>query len=164
MAVVSKVGWPVWLLIGAAIAVGLGTGVFFLFRTGSDGEQTVTVVATITAAASATTAQPVASPTSQPPLPTNEPTQPSATEAPPTVEPTPDTRVAIRDLPTRDQIQLGADGKYFIADRGDGCAWREHSRLNDPDVGLEVILWTDCPVDFAITFRPNSGEVFMLVS
>jgi hypothetical protein len=162
MAVLSRLGWPVWLLIGAVIAVGLGAGVFFLVRTGGDGEQSAAVVATITAA-SPTAVQPAATPTLAP-QPTDVPTQPPATEAPPTVEATPDTRVAIRDLPTRDQIQLGPDGKYFIADRGDGCVWHERLRETDPDIGLEVILGTDCPADFGITFRPNSGEVFILMS
>ena len=78
--------------------------------------------------------------------------------------PTPDTRVAIRTLPTRDQIQLGADGKYFIADRGDGCRWAEHSRLVEPETGTEVFLHADCPTDFAVGFQPATGEVSIVVN
>ena len=64
--------------------------------------------------------------------------------------------------PTADQIQLGKDGKYFIADRGDGCMWVEYLRDTSPEIGLQVFLRTDCAVDFGITFRPESGEVLRL--
>ncbi len=67
--------------------------------------------------------------------------------------------MAIRDLPTLDQIQLGADGKYFIADRGDGCEWTERMRTVDTYFGLEVDLSTNCPVDFGYTFRPDRAEI-----
>ena len=70
----------------------------------------------------------------------------------------------IRDLPTADQIQLGKDGKYFIADRGDGCTWVERVRETDPELGVTIILHTDCPAFFAYAFRLTSGEVFILVS
>jgi hypothetical protein len=68
------------------------------------------------------------------------------------------------ERPTLDQIQLGKDGKYFIEDRGDGCAWTEVSRLQDADVGERVILGTDCPSDFSFEFRTSAGEVFLLIS
>ncbi len=101
------------------------------------------------------------------------PTQPAPTQPPPTAPPpadaakfpTLDTRVAIRDLPTVNQIQLSKDGNYFIADRGDGCTWVEVLRLTDSELGETVILHTDClAAGFAIAFRPASGEVFMLIS
>ena len=88
------------------------------------------------------------------------PTEPPPTEVPPV--PTADTRVPIRDLPTAGQIQLGKDGKYFVADRGDGCTWVEYLRENRPEIGLKVFLRTDCPADFGITFQPESGIVLRL--
>jgi hypothetical protein len=160
MAIFSALDWPVRLLLAAMVTAAVGTGVFFLVRTSGDGSQPSGVVGTTTAEASPTSDQ--LSPTPQPPA-TEEPTQPPATEAPPTVEPTPDTRVAIRDLPTPDQIQLGKDGKYFVADRGDGCRWDEYSRMSDPETGTSVFLGTDCPADFRISFRPATGEVFMVL-
>ena len=160
MAIFSALDWPIRLLLGALVAAAVGTGVFLLVRTSGNGDQPAAVVATMTVEASPTLDQ--LSPTPQPPA-TEEPTLPPPTEVPPTVEPTPDTRVAIRDLPTLDQIQLGADGKYFLPDRGDGCRWIEYVRREDPEIGLEVFLRTDCPADFAITFRPQSGVILMLV-
>ncbi len=70
----------------------------------------------------------------------------------------------IRDLPTADQIQLGTDGKYFIADRGDGCMWVEYLRDTSPEIGLQVFLRTDCPADFGVGFRPATGESFRILS
>jgi len=66
-------------------------------------------------------------------------------------------------LPAVEQIQLGPDGKYFVADRGDGCTWVEYLRDTSPVIGLQVFLRTDCPTDFAITFRPETGEILALV-
>jgi hypothetical protein len=161
MAVLSALDWPIRVLIGAVVAAGVATGVVFLVRTSGNGEQPASVVATMTVEATPTVD--TLSPTLQPPA-TEEPTPPPATEAPATEapltqQPTPDTRVAIRDLPRLDQIQLGADGKYFVADRGDGCVWTERMRTVDSYFGLEVDLSTDCPVDFGYTFRPERGEV-----
>ena len=65
----------------------------------------------------------------------------------------------LRDLPTADQVQLGKDGKYFVADRGDGCTWVEYLRDTSPEIGLQVFFRTDCPADFGIAFRPESSVV-----
>ena len=62
-------------------------------------------------------------------------------------------------MPTADQIQLGKDGKYFIADRGDGCTWAEGFRQQSETVGLEVSLFTDCPTSFFFVFRLETGEI-----
>jgi hypothetical protein len=74
-------------------------------------------------------------------------------------------RVASRELPTADQIQLGPDGKYFVAARADGCRWEEHSRVTvpPPDEHVDVVLLTDCRADFRFEFDPASGRVAVLM-
>ncbi len=163
MAVFSVLDWPIRVALGVLVAASVGTGAFFLVRTSGDSSQPSAALTTATVAASPTSSPPQATPTALV-QPTNEPTQRPATEVPPTVEPTPDTRTPITALPTADQIQLGPDGRYFIADRGDGCRWHEYTRLDDPEIGTEVFLRTDCRTGFALTFRPNSREVLRLVS
>ncbi|MEX0786153.1 MAG: hypothetical protein WD939_05910, partial [Dehalococcoidia bacterium] len=111
-----------------------------------------------TIASTATVAPPTAAPTEPAPM-QQATTQSQATEPPPA--PTVDTRVPIRDLPSVNQIQIGKDGKYFVADRGDGCTWVEHVRRDIPDIGEEVILDTTCPADFQYVFRPELGEVIL---
>jgi len=148
----------VLLAIVAAVLVvcGAGVGVYVAVRYGGGGNNEQAEGATSTSTATATATLPAATPTN---------TVPAATPTQPVVpSPTPDTRVAIRDLPSADQIQLGPDGKYFLPDRGDGCRWDEYSRMSDPETGTSVFLGTDCPADFRISFRPGSGEVFMVVS
>ena len=164
MAVINAVAWPLRLLAVGLVTAGLGAGVYFLAQAGDGDEQQLVVAGTATAegAASPTVAP---SPTATGP--------PRATEPPPTVaESTPipriptranDTRVPIRDVPSPNEIQLGTDGQYFIADRGDGCTWHEYLRRTEPDIGTEVFLRTDCPADFAFTFRLDSGEVLLLL-
>ena len=180
---IAPLAWPwrranvSWLATGVAgvvavlLVVGAGLLVWGLVRTDGDADASAASGAAsgATAAASPTATLPPLTPTAEPPTPQPTPaatalppTQPPPTEAPPA--PTPDTRVPIRDLPTADQIQLGEDGKYFIADRGDGCTWVERVRQTVPQIGEIVVLHTDCPADFAITFRPASGDVAMLVS
>ena len=164
---VSSLATGVAGVMAVLLVVGVGLLVWGLVRT--DGDADASAAAGATAAASPTALLSTRTPTAEPPTPQPTPaatalppTQPPApTEAPPA--PTPDTRVAIMDLPTADQIQLGEDGKYFIADRGDGCTWVEYLRDTSPEIGLQVFLGTDCPADFAITFRPESGLVLRLV-
>ena len=162
-----------WLATGAAgitavlVVVGVALLVWGLLRT--DGSAGTTVQAGATVSASATTPLATLTPTTEPPTPqptpspsaTSVPTLPPAATQPPA--PTPDTRVAIMDLPTADQIQLGEDGKYFIADRGDGCTWVERTRQTFPEIGEIVVLDTDCPTDFGYTFQPTTGDVSLLL-
>lgn len=149
------------LLTAALAAAGLSAGIYFAAGCGDGSPQMVSPTESPTQVApTATPAPPTATPTEA--IPTQPPpTVPPPTPAPPT--PTPDTRMPIRDLPTLEQIQLGPDGKYFIADRGDGCRWVEHSRTASPDFGQEIVLITDCPIDFAILFRRETGEILMLM-
>jgi DNA-binding CsgD family transcriptional regulator len=158
--------WPRWLspvvagALAVAVAAGAGVLVWALVATRGGELTEAGLVPTATATATAIV-------TSTPsPAPTEAvATELLPTEPPPTAVPTPDTRVAIRELPLADQILLGQDGKYFLADRGDGCRWVEVFRVNDtPEIGDEVILRTDCPVDFQIAFRPASREVLAMVS
>lgn len=116
-----------------------------------------------TIASTATVAPPTAAPTK--PAPTQvAPTQPPATEPPPA--PTADTRVPIQDLPRLSQIQLGEDGKYFVADRGDGCVWVEVFRgeftLEGEEI-FQITLDTDCPADFNYAYWPEMDEVRLQV-
>jgi hypothetical protein len=140
-------------VIVAVVTAGAGTGMYFAATHGKGGTSGQVVAGP--------TSTPALVETATPPIPTPTSTEPPSTATePPTLAPTPDTRVPIRDLPTRDQIQLGPDGKYFVADRGDGCRWAEALRLNNsPEIGEEVILRTDCLVDFQIVFRPATGVV-----
>lgn len=161
MAVSARVAWSLRLLAVAVVTGALSVGVYLLVQAGGDGPAQADVAPTETH-------------TPIPPTETLPPPTPTATEAigtppeptapPPTPTapvPTPDTRVAIRDLPTLNQIQLGQDGKYFIADRGDGCRWVERVRQSYEGTGLGISLFTDCPADFFFEFRPETGEVFL---
>ena len=156
-----------------AVSVGgLSAGAYFAYQTGPGGSAGADLPAGATEAASPTAPQTTptqtAEPTAVPPTPspsatTVPPTQPPAPTQPPVPTATPDTRPQMV-LPLADQIQLGKDGKYFVADRGDGCMWVEYLRDTSPEIGLQVFLRTDCPADFAVTFRPESGLVLPLVS
>ena len=127
---------------------------------GADEATSSQVEPTLSASAGPTASPATPSPTKESWTPTA--TSTSAPTALPTPAPTADTRVPIRDLPTAGQIQLGKAGKYFVADRGDGCTWVEYLRENRPEIGLKVFLRTDCPADFGITFQPESGIVLRL--
>ena len=136
---------------------------------GGNGGTASQVEPTLSATVSPTAAPANPSPTAEPPTgtptSTSEPTALPPTALPPPTQPpapTPDTRVPIRDLPTADQVQLGKAGKYFVADRGDGCMWVEHGRTVSPDFGEEIVLATDCPIDFAFVYRIRTGEIFPL--
>ena len=133
-----------WLATGAAgitavlVVAGVALLVWGLVRT--DGDAGASADADVPAGA--TTPLATLTPTTEPPTPqptpspsaTSVPTLPPAATQPPA--PTADTREPIRSLPTADQIQLGNDGKYFIADRGDECTWVEYLRENRPEIGL----------------------------
>jgi len=70
-------------------------------------------------------------------------------------------RVEVKD------IQLGADGKYFVPDRGDGCRYEEQWRLPsrfEQSKGLdEVLLWAP-GCELIITFVPATGEIRSTIS
>ena len=144
----------------ALVTGGFAGGIYWAVQiSGGDGgsafgqtEPSVTVTITPESTAAPPTA--TALPPTQPP-----PTEPAPADVP--LAATPDTRVAIMDSPTLDQIQLAKDGKYFIADRGDGGMWVERVRRPSPTVGPEVSLFTDCPADFFFVFRPETGEIFL---
>ena len=145
------------VLVAVVLSAGCGGG------SGSSGQIEPTPTASVNPTAVQATPSPSVEPATSTPTstPTAAPTLPPAPTQPPA--PTADTRVPLRDLPTADQVQLGKDGKYFLADRGDGCTWVEYLRDTSPEIGLQVFLGTDCPADFAITFRPESGVVLPLV-
>ncbi len=59
----------------------------------------------------------------------------------------------------RQDIQVDAAGKYFVADRGDGCKYSEEWRMVDPRTGLdELLLYTpDCEMTWL--YVPSTGEL-----
>jgi hypothetical protein len=71
-----------------------------------------------------------------------------------------DCKVRQRDqLPVSAQdIQMDSQGKYFIADRGDGCRYAETYRGSDYPGRQEVMLWAPgCEQGW--TFLPATGEL-----
>jgi hypothetical protein len=62
-----------------------------------------------------------------------------------------------------EDVQLGLDDKYYIPDRGDGCAYRETGRAPAQVVGEmrlegEVMLWAPgCEIGWA--YEPTTGRV-----
>ena len=156
--------WWVRLLAAALVLGGLSAGIYFAVQAGGDSDEPPQGARPQSAVEFTATAT-AAPPTRAAPDATATPPQPTAPPATPIAPiPTPDTRIPILDLPTLDQIELGPDGKYFIADRGDGCTWSEALRLESESSGEEVILRTDCPSDFQILFRPDTGEIFIVIS
>jgi hypothetical protein len=157
--IVSKLPWIVLAGVAGLLVVGFAT--YFAVNAG---DSSGSLEGTGTPPATASTGLPTTPPAS---TPTTVDTPPASTEPPPTEPPptevasTPDTRVPIMDRPTLDQIQLGADGEYFVEDRGDGCTWVEGLRQTYEGIGLEVSLFTDCPADFFFEFRPESGEIIL---
>lgn len=60
-------------------------------------------------------------------------------------------------------IQVGADGKYFIPDRGDGCLYRETARGQSPEGGQSVALWAPgCEVGWR--FDLATGELHPMIA
>jgi len=61
-------------------------------------------------------------------------------------------------LPVRaEDIQLGADGKYYVPDRGDGCTYREVDWGPLRSVGWVTLHDPDCEVWWE--YLPATGEV-----
>lgn len=64
---------------------------------------------------------------------------------------------------TAGEVQLAADGKYYIPDRGDGCAYFETGRT--PEITYEggvlpaeVMLWADgCEIGWH--YEPSTGHI-----
>jgi len=68
------------------------------------------------------------------------------------------------DKPLPSEIQTGPDGKYYIADRGDGCPWTEWQRSVQTDGRTKVVLTTVCENGIALWYFPETGEVTFVVS
>ena len=59
-------------------------------------------------------------------------------------------------------IQLGPDGKYYIPDRGDGCAYRETGRSMLPGPGsvkVEVVFLWAPGCEMGWTYEPATGRL-----
>ena len=169
------------LLAVALVAAGLGVGAYFAVQAaGSDGSSQTVAEPTETSAPAALSppqslsppADIAPTPTPVPPTPVPPPSVaplPTAVPPPPTSFPTPlpepditfDEMIAA-GLPSADQVQLGPDSKYFIADYL-GCRWVEHFRMTIPDIGESVTLRASCSAGFQIEFRPETGEIFGII-
>ena len=68
------------------------------------------------------------------------------------------------DKPLPSEIQTGPDGKYYIADRGDGCPWMEWQRSVQADGRTKVVLTTVCEDGIALWYFPETGEMTFVVS
>lgn len=162
------------ILLGLALVGGVGLGSFYLVRAIEDTTPEQTLIAsptaTVTAPATVTplpTTAPEPVPTTVSPSPTPEvvPPTPPPTMARPTPMPSIPRRASL-ELPTAGEIMMDANGKYFIADRGDGCPWFEFARFTYPsdkadETWTEVSLYTPCETGgIFFTYRVETGEVF----
>lgn len=84
--------------------------------------------------------------------------RPTPTAAPPSPS------VPRLDKPLPSEIQTGPDGKYYIADRGDGCPWTEWQRSAQTDGRTKVVLTTVCEDGIALWYFPETGEMTFVVS
>ena len=158
------------LLAVALVAAGLGVGAYFAVQAaGSDGSSQTIAEPTETSAPAALSPPADIAPTPTPVPPPPVPPPATAVPPPPAPVPTPlpepditfDEMIAA-GLPSVDQVQLGPDGKYFIADYL-GCRWEEHSRMTIPDIGESVTVRANCSAGFQIEFRPETGEIFGII-
>ena len=68
---------------------------------------------------------------------------------------------------TTADIQLGEDGKYYIPDRGDGCAYFETGRIAPMVVGElkiegQVMLWAEgCEAGWS--YEPATGRINLTI-
>jgi hypothetical protein len=142
MAVFNSVGWPVRLLIAALVAAGIGTGAFFLVRSGRDSEQPSVLVATPSATAKVTQVVPTATRT---PEATEVPTQPAQpTEAPPTALPQLPPPPPRPNNPTPVEDATIEGGQWYVFQQclsfylPSGYTFAIHLALNDPGGYLTV--------------------------
>jgi hypothetical protein len=134
--------WRLAVPAGVAVvllAAGIAFGAYFASQA-IDGTSVAQETEEPTAVAPAADSSPTAAVTAEPsPEPTTSPTTPASTRG---ALGCPDCAVKGRDQleVTAEDIQLGPDGKYYIPDRGDGCAYRETGRALFRGVE-EVALW-----------------------
>ncbi|MDP2950612.1 MAG: hypothetical protein Q8P22_13900 [Chloroflexota bacterium] len=78
----------------------------------------------------------------------------------------------IREMPSPSDFKLDSDGNYYLADRGDGCPWRERRRFveDHPDdekhpQHLIVHLTSDCITGGAFYwYDVTAGQVSVVIS
>ena len=87
---------------------------------------------------------------------------PTPRPTPTAMPPTP--AVPRLDKPLPSEIKTGPDGKYYIADRGDGCPWTEWHRSVQTDGRTKVVLTTVCEDGIALWYFPETGETTFVVS
>jgi hypothetical protein len=152
------------ILLGLAVVAGVGLGSFYLVRAIEDTTPEQVMVESPTATATPLpTSTPAPAPTMIPPSPTPEAALP--TMARPTPMPSIPWRASL-ELPDAGEIMMDANGKYFIADRGDGYPWFEFARSTFPsgkagETWTEVSFYTPCETGgIFFTYRLETGEVF----
>jgi hypothetical protein len=156
-------GWPLVIPAGvvvALVAAGIAFGAYFGAQA-MDGttaaqeteEPTATAPAADSTATPAVTAEPSPEPSAPSPVP-------EATWGP----------LGCINCPvkggqqlevTAEDIQLGPDGKYYVPDRGDGCAYHEGGR--GEFLGVQVVsLWApNC--EQGREYEPATGRVHVLI-
>ncbi len=160
----SSLSWRLAAVAGVTVvllAVGIAFGGYFASHA-IDGTSVAQEAEQPTAAAPAADSSPTPAATAEPSL---EPTT-----APTVTQPTRgalgcvDCRIkggqALRV--TAEDIQLGPDGKYYVPDRGDGCAYREGGRVVVRGVEM-VSLWAP-GCEEGISYEPATGRVRVLIS
>ena len=60
-------------------------------------------------------------------------------------------------LPPTDQLQIGADGRYFVEDFL-GCRWEEWSREAVTPDQTDVLLLADCTSEFQLDYIVELDE------
>ena len=87
-----------------------------------------------------------------------QPTQPTSTATPPTPP------ALYLENPQPSDFKTDPDGKYYVPDRGDGCAWTEEARRTQADGTLKIVLATQCAGNFRLWYFPETGKITLVVS
>ncbi|UCH87650.1 MAG: hypothetical protein JSU97_04515 [Dehalococcoidia bacterium] len=139
------------------LAVGIAFGAYFVTET-IDGTSVAQEADQPTAAAATADSSPAAAATPEP--------SPEPATAPTVTQPT---RGALGCVDcwvkggqalrvTAEDIQLGPDNKYYVADRGDGCAYREDMR-GVWELGVEEVILRAPGCEVFWIYVPATGEV-----
>ncbi len=159
----SSLSWRLAAVAGVTVvllAVGIAFGGYFASHA-IDGTSVAQEAEQPTAAAPAADSSPAPAATAQPSL---EPTT-----APTVTQPTRgalgclDCAVKGRDQleVTAADIQLAPDGKYYIPDRGDGCAYQEVGRAMF--FGIETVSLWAAGCEELREYEPATGRVHVLI-
>jgi len=82
------------------------------------------------------------------------------------------TSTQIMEAPEAQAVQVDAEGKYFITDRGDGCEYHETGRVPAWEylgtaIPEEVMLWATPPAPpqcvAGWSYEPDTGKIRIVV-